>query len=56
MARKTTVAGFKVRRGKNIVKTAKGWRLVTPGERFIKAALIKMFWHRNERFAIFRVL
>jgi hypothetical protein len=40
------------------MKTGKGWRLVTPrgGNRAFKASLLKTFWSKGERFAIFRVL
>jgi len=56
MAKKTTkVAGVKVARGEKM-KTGKGWRLVSPTGRALKATLAKRFMIGDESIAIFRVL
>jgi hypothetical protein len=56
MARKTSVAGVKVRRGKNLA-TGKGWRLVRPsGKRALKASLITTLHVGGGKLAVFRVL
>lgn len=54
--RKTTVAGVKVPRGENMPSTAKGWRIETPGKKYLKAALVKKFKAGGERFGIFRIV
>ena len=54
---KVSGKGVIVERGTK-VKEGKGWRLVTPksGYRAFKASLLKTFWSKGERFALFRVL
>jgi hypothetical protein len=54
--RKTTVAGVRVPRGENIPRTAKGWRIETPGKKYLKASLVKVFKVAGSRCAIFRIL
>ncbi len=56
MARKTKVAGVRVRRGKNL-DTGKGWRLVRPSGRLaLNASLLTTLHVGGERLAVFRVL
>ena len=56
MARKTiTVLGVKILRGQDMA-TGKKWKLVTPGKRGFKAALLQKLTIGGERLAIFRVL
>ena len=47
--------GVKILRGQEM-ETGKKWRLVTPGKRGFKAALLKKLDIGGERVAIFRVL
>jgi hypothetical protein len=51
----THVAGHKVPRGEKM-KRGKAWRLVTPGGKAFKAALLKKVKVSGETLAIFRVL
>jgi len=56
MAKRTTkVAGVQVARGEKM-KTGKGWRLVSPTGRALKATLAKRFKIGDENVAVFRVL
>lgn len=52
----TLVHGVKIRRGENIPRTAKGWKLVTPGGLGLKASCETQFTHRGKRFGVFRIL
>jgi hypothetical protein len=55
MATLTVLPGVHVKGGKQM-QTGKGWRLVTPGKKTLKAALLKKFNSGGQRFAIFRVV
>ena len=55
MAKKTTVAGQKVKRGEKM-KKGKRWRLVGPNGLAFKATLVRRIEIGGEIVAIFRVL
>jgi hypothetical protein len=54
-SKKITVLGKKIPRGQEMA-TGKKWRLVTPGKKGFKAALLKKLDVGGQRLAIFRVL
>ena len=54
--RKTMVAGVRVPRAENMPSIAKGWRIETPGKKYLKATLVKKFRAGGERFGIFRII
>lgn len=54
--RRITVADVRVPRAENFPSTAKGWRIETPGKKYLKATLVGKFNAGGERFGIFRVI
>jgi hypothetical protein len=47
--------GTKVRRGKRIPKTVRGWKVITPGGRGFKASCESRFEYRGGKFVVLRV-
>lgn len=52
----TLIKGVKIKRGEKIPRTAKGWKLVTPGKLGFKGSCETQFEHRGNRFVVFRIL